>query len=166
MDRLRRKAAGWLLLVLLFPAVGGAERKKPLPSPAIFRLNWLAGDWRLEKSGRLIDEQWMAPAAGVMLGMARTVTKGRVVEFEFRQIREGPGGDLFYVTQPSGQREATYQISSLTETTVVFANLQLDFPQKVSFTLRPDGLLLEAIEGQGPDGQPKRIEEAYQRIRP
>ena len=30
---------------------------------------------------------------GVMLGMARTVAKGKVLEYEFVQIREGPGAD-------------------------------------------------------------------------
>ncbi len=164
-DRFRWRAVCWLLLVLLVPTSDGADKKKPPPSPTISKLVWLAGNWRVEKSGRLIDEHWMAPAAGVMLGMVRTIAKGRVTEIEFRQIREGPGGDLFYVTQPSGQKEAAYQISSFTETAVVFANPQQDFPQKISFALRPDGSLLAVIEGQGPDGQVKRVERAYQRIK-
>ena len=163
------RSARYLLLLLLPAMALAADKKKtdkPAPPPAITKLAWLAGNWRMEKSGRVIDEQWMAPAAGVMLGMGRTVAKGRVVEFEFLQIREGPGGELFYVAQPSGQKEAAFQILSLTETEAVFQNPQHDFPQKIIYTLQPDGSLLAAIEGPGADGQLKRIEYPYQRVGP
>ena len=155
--------ACWLLPVLLAPAPGAVDQKKSPPPLAITKLAWLAGNWRMEKGGRVIDEQWMAPAAGVMLGMVRTIAKGRVVEHEFVQIREGPGGDLFYVSQPSGQKEATFQVAFLTSTTAVFENAQQDFPQKISYTLQPGGSLLAVNEGTGPDGQLKRVEFNFQR---
>ena len=157
-------------LVALLPSVMSAADAKKLakaaPPPAINKLVWLAGRWHMEKGGRVIDEQWMAPAAGVMLGMARTVVKGKVVEHEFVQIREGPGGDLFYIAQPSGQKEAAFQLTSLTDTEAVFGNPSHDFPQKITYTLKADGSLLAAIEGPGPDGQVKRIEFPYQRLQP
>ncbi len=156
-------------LVLTPVLLSAAEPKKPAkapPPPAINKLAWLAGHWHLEKSGRVVDEQWMAPAAGVMLGMARTVVKGKVVEHEFIQIREGPGGDLFYVAQRSGQKEAAFQIKSLTDTEVVFDNPQQDFPQRITYTLKADGSLLAALEGPDPAGQGKRIEFSYQRMPP
>jgi hypothetical protein len=164
-----------LLMVVLLAAVlplaaAGADAKKknakPAPALVIAKLGWLAGNWRLEKSGRVVDEQWMAPAAGVMLGMGRTIAKGKVLEHEFLQIREGPGGTLFYVAQPSGQKEAAFQLKSLTDTEVVFENPENDFPQLISYTLQASGALLAALEGPGPDGQPKRIEFVYQRIQP
>ncbi len=158
-----------LLSGLISGTLLGAEAKKsgkPAPPPAIGRLGWLAGSWRMEKGGRVIDEQWMAPAGGVMLGMGRTIAKGRVMEHEFLQIREGPGGDLFYIAQPSGQPEATFQITSLSDTAVSFENPQHDFPQKISYTLQTVGVLLAAIEGPGADGQVKRIEFTYQRVQP
>ena len=163
---LLRAGAVWLLLASLGLALFGADKKKPAAPPAINRLGWLAGSWRMEKTGRVIDEQWMPPAGGVMLGMARTIAKGRVVEHEFLQIREGPGGDLFYVAQPSGQKEAAFQVKSLTDTEVVFENPQHDFPQKITYTLRPDGSLLAAVEGPGPDGATKRNEFLYGRVQP
>ena len=167
---MKRRWTWFLCSLALAPVLlAAADAKKPAkaaPPPAINKLAWLAGRWRMEKSGRVIDEQWMAPAAGVMLGMARTVAKGKVVEHEFLQIREGPGGDLFYVAQPSGQKEAAFQLKSLTETEVVFENPQHDFPQKITYTLKADGSLLAAIEGPGPDGQVKRIEFPYQRLPP
>ena len=148
-----------LLLPVLTPAAGQ-------PVVPIARLGWLAGSWRLEKGGRVIDEQWMAPAGGVMLGMARTVAKGRVLSHEFTQIREGPGGELYFIAQPSGQKEAAFRLLSLTETGVVFENKEHDFPQTVGYSLRPDGTMLAYVEGPGPDGGTKRIEYPYKRASP
>ena len=156
-------------MALLAAGLFAADAKKagkPAPPPVINKLTWLAGSWRLERNGRLIEEQWMVPAGGIMLGMARTVTKGKLVEYEFVQIREGPGGELFYVAQPSGQKEASFQIKSLADNAVIFENLDHDFPQQISYTLLPDGSLLAAIEGPGPDGKVKRIEFPYARVVP
>jgi hypothetical protein len=161
----------WLpRLLLLLPAFLVAADPRPAgpvkASVAINQLAWLAGHWRMEKAGRVVDEQWMAPAAGVMLGMGRTLARGKVIEHEFLQIREGPGGALYYIAQPSGQKEAAFQIKSLTGTEAVFENLQHDFPQRISYALQADGTLLAAIEGPGTEGQVRRIEFAYKRVQP
>lgn len=156
-----------VLPALMLPALLVAADPKPgrpAPSAVIARLGWLAGSWRMEKAGRLTDEHWMAPAGGVMLGMARNVAKGRVLSHEFTQIREGPGGELFFIAQPSGQKEAAFRLVSLTDTAVVFENKEHDFPQTVSYSLQPDGTMLASIEGPGPDGTTKRIEYPYKRV--
>jgi hypothetical protein len=159
-----------VLLGLVLPAVlFAADPKAPRAATAAVAINqlaWLAGHWRMERAGRVVDEQWMAPAAGVMLGMSRTISRGKVIEHEFIQIREGPGGALFFIALPSGQKEAAFQVVSLGATEAVFENPQHDFPQKISYTLQPDGTLLAAIEGPGKDGQTRRIEFAYKRIQP
>jgi len=166
--KLRVLSAALGLLLVLPAALPGQTKKpaKPAPALVIARLAWLAGSWRMEKGGRVVDEQWMAPAAGVMLGMGRTIAKGKELEHEFLQIREGPGGTLFYVAQPSGQKEAAFQLKSLTDAEVVFENPDHDFPQTVSYALQPDGSLLAALEGPGPDGEAKRLEFSYQRVQP
>ena len=154
-----------LALGSFFPVTAmGAPKKKTPPPPAIAKLAWLAGSWRLEKNSQVVDEQWMVPAGGVMLGMQRTLERGKVREFAFLQIREGPGGSLFFVRQVSGQKEAAFQSKTLTDTAVVFLNQLQDFPQTISYTLQPDGSMVAAEEGTGADGQPKRIEIAYRRI--
>ncbi len=163
-------ARAWFILVVLPLALLAEEPKKPLhkgpPPPAIEKLAWLAGNWHLEQAGRVIDEHWMAPGGGVMLGMARTLVKGKVTEHEFLQIRVGPGGELFYVASPSGQETATFQLKKLTDKDVLFENPARDFPQRISYALRPDGSVLAAIEGVNPDGTAKRIEFPYQRVSP
>ena len=102
-----------LMLACLLPATLWAQETAVI-TPSLERLRWLAGDWRMERAGRIVDEHWMAPAGGVMLGMSRTVAKGKVVEHEFTQIREGPGGELFFVALPSRQKEAAFKALSQT----------------------------------------------------
>jgi hypothetical protein len=133
-------------------------------APSLERLRWLAGDWRMERAGRVVDEHWMAPAGGVMLGMSREVAKGKVVAHEFTQIREGPGGELFFVALPSRQKEATFKVVSQTDTETVFENKEHDFPQTVGYRLNPDGSVLAWIEGPRADGTTRRVEYAYKRV--
>lgn len=159
-----------LLVAAMLPAILCAADPKPAApvtaAVAINQLSWLAGHWRMEKGGRVVEEQWMAPAAGVMLGMSRTISRGKVIEHEFLQIREGPGGALYYVALPSGQKEAAFQVKTLSATEAVFENLQHDFPQRISYALQADGSLLAAIEGPGKDGQVRRIEFPFKRTQP
>lgn len=154
------------LLALLLPLSVFAQEVPPVAGASLARLRWLAGSWRMEKAGRVVDEQWMAPAGGVMLGMARTVAKGKVLEYEFTQIREGPGGELFYVAQPARQKEAAFKLVAQTDTDVVFENKEHDFPQTIAYSLRADGTLLAYVEGPKADGTLRRIEYAYQRVQP
>jgi hypothetical protein len=159
---------GRLILVLGLLAGGWPARvsgQSKASGPAtITQLDWLAGSWRMEMAGRIVEEQWMAPAGGVMLGMSRTVTKGRIAEHEFMQVREGPGGDLFFIAQPARQKEAAFKLLSQTASAVVFENKEHDFPQLIGYALRADGNLLAYREGPKADGTTRRIEFIFRRV--
>jgi hypothetical protein len=121
-------------------------------APAVTQLAWMAGCWRLESATRVVDEMWMAPAGGVMLGTGRTVVKGRAVEHEFMQIRED-AGRIAFVARPSGQAEASFAAITIGEREVIFENPAHDFPQRVIY--RRDGTgLTGRIEGTQ-DGKPR-----------
>jgi Domain of unknown function (DUF6265) len=109
-------------------------------------LSWMAGCWRQESSGRVVDEVWMAPRGDGMLGMSRTVAKGRIVEHEFLQIRVQEGR-LVYVAKPSRQPEATFTAVAASAREVIFENPAHDFPQRILYRLQPDGNLAARIEG-------------------
>ena len=156
------KNLGRIICALVLAATVGAA-DKPGAKPGIDALAWLAGSWEFEQGGRVVREVWMAPGGGTMLGMSRTVKGGKTIEYEFLQIRGGPGGDLFYVARPSRQKEAAFQLKEMTAHSVVFENLAHDFPQRISYTLQADGTLLAAIEGPGNDGATRRIEFPFRR---
>jgi Domain of unknown function (DUF6265) len=109
-------------------------------------LSWMAGCWQQESSGRVVEEMWMAPRGDGMLGMSRTVAKGRIVEHEFLQIRVQEGR-LVYIAKPSRQPEATFTAKSAGAREVIFENLAHDFPQRVIYRLQSDGNLAARIEG-------------------
>ena len=46
-----------------------AHAQEPATKPTLQDFAWLAGHWRMEQGDNRLDEQWMAPAAGLMMGM-------------------------------------------------------------------------------------------------
>lgn len=109
-------------------------------------VSWMAGCWRQEAPGRTVEEMWMAPRGDGMLGMSRTVAKGRIVDHEFLQIRV-QDGRLVYIARPARQPEATFTAKSIGDREVIFENLAHDFPQRVIYRMQPDGNLAARIEG-------------------
>jgi hypothetical protein len=120
-------------------------------------LHWLAGCWASVDGEAGSGEQWTPPAGGTLLGVSRTVKKGRTVAYEFLQIREIEPGKLAYIAKPSGQAEATFPLKSAGEREVVFEDPEHDFPQRVIYRLGEDGALRASIEGLS-KGQLRTIE--------
>lgn len=122
---------------------------------------FLAGCWKLEAKGRVVEEQWMAPGGGSLLGMSRTVVNGKTTEYEFIQIRDLPEG-LTYIAKPSNQPEARFVAISRTGDEVVFENPEHDFPQRIRYRL--SGNTLHArIEGMQ-NGKPRGADFRYERV--
>jgi hypothetical protein len=110
-------------------------------------ISWLAGCWHHEESGYRRVEQWMAPAGGTMLGMSRTVSGERTVEYEFIRI-ETRDGTLAFVANPSGQAEATFRQAELTDSTAVFEAPEHDFPRQITYRLLDARTAVASIEGE------------------
>ena len=110
-------------------------------------VSWLAGCWHHEESGYRREEQWMEPAGGTMLGMSRTVSGGRTVEYEFIRI-ETRDGSLAFVANPSGQAETTFQQSDLSDSVAVFEAPEHDFPTQITYRLLDARRAVATIEGE------------------
>ena len=135
-----------------------------IPKPTVNDLSFLAGCWELNANGREINEQWMKPSGGVMLGMGRTVANGNVRECEFTQIRQDKEGEIFYVAKPSGQEEGSFKLVKLQNKEAVFENLEHDFPQRVIYRLQAEGSLFARVEGTL-KGQVRGIDYPYKRAK-
>ena len=153
-----------LLGILLLSAAAHAQA--PAVTPTLQDFAWLAGHWHIDAADRQVDEQWMAPAGGLMMGMARNIQGGKVREYEFTLLRQEANGDIFYVASPSKQTETSFKLTSLRDGAAVFENPQHDFPKKIVYARQPDGSLLAAIEGPGRDGKPRRVEYPFARVTP
>src|SRR5262252_2098810 len=88
---------------------------------SISDLSWIAGAWQTAPGGRAqIDEYWMPPAGGSMLGTGRTVAGDKTVEFEFLRI-EQRGSEIYYVASPEGRCPATdFKLTRLSNQEAVF----------------------------------------------
>ena len=127
------------------------------------RVAWLQGCWRSIRGETTIEEQWMAPRGGTMLGMGRTVRGGKLVEYELVLIKEQEGA-LAYEAHPSGQPTATFTAATVSDSSVVFENPQHDFPQRVGYRRNGPDALEAWIEGQA-NGKSRRVDFSYQRAR-
>src|SRR5262249_23117558 len=101
------------------------------PDP-VSHLGWMAGCWGSRTATKVIEEYWMAPAGGLMMGMSRTVVRDSAREFEQLRIESRKGAPT-YVAHPSGQAEAAFTAIAVSDTAVLFANPTHDFPQRIGY---------------------------------
>ena len=124
------------------------------PMPAVISLtdiNWLAGNWRSTQSGTIIEERWIIPAGGAMLGLSRTLKGNQMVGFEFLRIVERDG-KLVYIAQPNGRPPVEFTVTDMLENSVTFENPMHDFPKVITYTWRDDGSL-QAVVSDGAQNQ-------------
>lgn len=130
----------------------------PAPAPAVIGdLEWLVGPWvGTRSSGASIEERWTPPLGGAMLGVSRTVSRGRMSAFEYLRIVERDGG-LVYIAQPGGQPPTEFVLTEVSKTRVVFDNPRHDYPKRIVYELSADGGLKATI-GFLKGGTPRSFE--------
>lgn len=148
----------WVTIVFVLAAL---DAHRALPRP-IERVAWLTGCWESSNPRRTIDEHWMAPRGGVMLGSGRTVRNDSLTEYEVVLLRE-QGTQLAYHAHPSGQTPTVFLSTTITDSSVVFTNLKHDFPQQVGYNRRGADSLVAWISGPR-GGTTRRIEFAHRRV--
>lgn len=133
-----------------------------LPAPAKATMGdmaWLAGAWvgtRGTTGTTSIEERWSPPLGGAMLAVSRTVSREKMVGFEFLRIIERDGG-LVYKAQPGGAPPTEFVLTELSGTRAVFENPRHDSPQRIVYELSAEGGLSAAI-GYTKGGRPQRFE--------
>lgn len=152
-----------LLIAVSVLASVGQQQRASLPA-----VSFMAGCWemRVPAQNIVITEQWMAPSGDAMLGMNRTLKNGKMSEFEFLRIIE-KSGTLYYVALPSANDSPTsFELKSVSATSVVFENLGHDFPQTITYSLTGTNALTAAVEGKGSERpRRRRIEFPMKRIK-
>lgn len=127
------------------------------PWPLIARAAWLAGTWEMGEAGDLTEETWLAPRGNAMMAVSRTVKGGRLAWFESVVLRETPTG-LVYEAHPAGQPGGSFPAVTVTDSLLVFENLEHDFPQRIGYRRAAGGGLEAWIEGGG-----RRVEFGYRK---
>jgi hypothetical protein len=127
----------WILIFAFSPWLSSAKS-------ADLDLDWLAGSWCRSSGDLSSEEHWMRNAGGVMLGMSRTITR-RGTEFEFVRIEITPNAAR-YIAMPSGQPQASFELTQAGERSATFANPSHDFPKRIRYW-REDQRLFARIDG-------------------
>ena len=149
MTRARRADRGrdLILLGMLSLSGGATMSARESPKSSIADIAWLAGCWERTAGETRIEEQWMRPGGGTMLGMSRTVSGDTTRTYEYMQIRE-EGGRLVFTARPAGQTQAWFASIRVTPSQVVFENPTHDFPQRVIYARGAGDSLYARIEGE------------------
>lgn len=119
--------------------------------PSVDNLAWLAGCWRGTMDGVVMEEIWMAPAGGVMLGLHRDRSPDGSVFFEYLRI-VATEGRIDYIASPSGRGETDFRLVEMGQTRVVFENFEHDFPKRIIYWLDSSTLNARIDGGKGIPG--------------
>jgi hypothetical protein len=145
-----------LLLLPMLVSVASAQ------TSSITDVAWLHGCWELRDGDRVVEERWMPPRAGSMLGVGRTTRGEKLVEHEYILLTERDGR-LAYEAHPSGQATTTFMSRPGSGREIVFEDPAHDFPQRVGYRSGDKDGLLAWIEGIV-NGKPRRVEFSYRRV--
>jgi hypothetical protein len=160
-----------IVMICLTVVDAGAQTLSRPPAPsegrdAVQRLSWVAGCWRRQATGSptVVEEQWMTPRAGFMLGVSRTVRSDTfVVEYEQLRVFQRAGRAVYHA-EPSGQSPADFEAQTTSDTLVVFENPTHDFPQRIIYRKRGPDSLIARVEGTM-RGQARGIDFGFARMR-
>jgi len=141
----------WLALATLAAALAGTPPLAAPPSAtprSVETLAFLGGCWEGQQGEARLQEHWMGPAGGSMLGISRVVAGGRTVFSEFMEIREQAAGDVVMtVMLGMGKAPVAFKLTEAGPTTATFENPQHDFPQRLRYWKGDDGALLARVDG-------------------
>jgi hypothetical protein len=112
---------------------------------------WLTGHWSNGEGDERVEELWLAPRGGAMLGMHRDLHGGKFVFFEFLRIVEDSAG-VAYVAQPKGRAPTRFGLIERGAQRVVFENPAHDYPQRILYWLDDQGRLHARTEGKTAKG--------------
>jgi hypothetical protein len=126
-------------------------------------LSWMAGHWCLKDTGRTVEEYWMRPHGGTLLGLSRTLKGERTAEFEYMRIMH-VNGVLTFIAQPGGIPPTSFKRTDGGKDWVRFENPQHDFPKRVEYKRAGNALHAE-VSAPGQDGKTRALPFHYEPCR-
>ena len=136
---------GCVALGLLLLAVDLAAQE-----PAA-ELTWLAGCWVAGSAESRTEELWTTPAAGLLLGVSRTLRPARPPAFEYLRI-EPDGGGLVYRASPGGRPPTSFPIVTLGPEGFRAELPEHDFPRALEYRRVGADSLIAHVYGEIGDG--------------
>jgi hypothetical protein len=110
-------------------------------------LSWLAGHWTGTAGRAEVEESWLPPKGGGMLGVSRTVAGNRMIAFEFLRIEQRRDG-VYYLAQPAGRPATEFKLTESSNRAVVFENPAHDHPKIIRYWMENGNTLVAVAEGE------------------
>jgi len=171
-----QRVVATVLCGMLVTGLSFAAQAPPDVTPArasVDQLGFIAGQWRGTLNDRTIEQHWMAPAAGAMVGMYRSIRESKATLYELLAIEQDaeqvmlrikhftPGAGL--VSQEAKEQSADHVLIKLEARTAVFAGGAAGAPVRVTFD-SPDASTLNITVERQREGKPVATEFKYKRI--
>ena len=151
-----------ILVAVLLP-VATLRSQESAAVGSVEDLSWLAGCWRTSAEGSIVEECWLKPSGGMLLGVGRTVDDDGGTFFEFMRIADSDSGPVFWAS-PLGREAVPFRAAETGPASVTFENPEHDFPQRVEYALDEAGRL--HAKASGLDGETGGAEWVYERVSP
>ena len=160
---------GLMVTMLLLAGAAIGQTGSGNGKVTIDSFGFMKGCWVIERreDNARVEEQWMAPAGGTMIGMSRTVKEGRTTTWEFMRVEANNSG-IYFISKPKENMEETvFKLSAPAagvKSSAVFENPEHDFPQRVIYRSDKPETLSARIEGTL-SGKAVGIDYIYKRVK-
>lgn len=111
-------------------------------------IGWLVGEWSGKAMGNVVEERWLNPAGGAMLGNSRTILGESMLEFEFLCIAQRHGG-LVYTAMPNGRGTTDFLLTKISAEGATFENPDHDFPKTIAYVKSGDDVTVTVSGAAG-----------------
>jgi hypothetical protein len=122
-------------VIVMSAFVGVAAAAQSLALPA-----FISGCWTLKDGAEWTQECWMEPRAGMMLGASRQGTGETVKSWEQLRIEQSADGKIALFASPSGRSPIRFDATAGDSNAIEFTNAGHDYPQRIRYELKGDGL--------------------------
>ena len=128
-----------VLMAVSMLALARAAAAAPLPD-----LSWLSGDWRRCQADEIVEERWLGPRGGLLIGANLTSSKGKA---SYESLRLAASGETWtYWAAPIGRTPVPFRLVEAGMQRAAFANPEHGFPARIVYWREGDELLAR-IEG-------------------
>ena len=121
------------------------------PRARVDDLAWMSGRWETSDGAGWTEEAWLAPRAGMMLGLSRAARGGIVREFEYIRIQAGADGVPVYWASPGGGTAVGFRLAQADGSSATFENPAHDFPQRIRYVRTGDTMVATISKLDGSD---------------
>lgn len=126
-----------------------AKTSTPKTYANLEKAGWLIGNWGNASAEGELTEFWKKTNDSVYHGESYFVVKNDTVFSESIELEDAKGKLTYIVTTPeeNDAKPVRFEMTTITNDSIVFENPQHDFPNKITYTKITNGSLVARIYG-------------------